>query len=103
MIKSFLNRIIGGSAKEHKADRVVISLKSRDSFLYKEGNHKMELSAEILVGQNVEREIWVLSDERWLPPFEDEKLTDVDKERIFKNFCNHLDKAGIKYRVRRME
>ena len=70
----------------------------RDTYLYVEGDHKLEVYAEMLIG-NPARAIDSSGIDRWLPPHDSEEISEADKERILKNACRYFEKQHTTYGV----
>lgn len=70
----------------------------RDTYLYNEGDHTLEVYAEMLVG-NPARAIDSSGIDNWLPPYNQEEIGDADKERILKNVCLYFEKRQTTYEV----
>ncbi len=98
-IKSLLGRIRLPDLLKTRIDNSTnVYKRGRDEYLYKEGNHSLMIYAELLTG-NPDIDIDISSIRKWLPPHQDEYLSQEDKNRILKKFCAYLDLNGVSYRV----
>lgn len=71
---------------------------SRDEWKYIEGDRQLILVAERGLG-DPQLLIYASSVKRWLPPHENEEITDADRERILKKVCFFFDKSGKTYKI----
>jgi hypothetical protein len=72
----------------------------RDQFLYQEGDHKLLVFVELLLGPPYNL-IYPDTVKRWEPPHEMETISRDEKERILKNIYIFFDERGISYGVHR--
>ena len=70
----------------------------RDTFEYHEGARRLEVLAEMLVGQP-ERVLYTSSIKAWLPPHQHEALTEADRERILDNVKTCFTQNGITFDI----
>jgi hypothetical protein len=68
----------------------------RGFFKYSEGSHTMIIGAPVLVGENegITYEVPRNAIQQWLPPHENEIVTNIDVDRILNNICALLAKHG---------
>ena len=71
----------------------------RDSYRYYEGDHSMEIYAELSAGQP-EREIAFGSIKCWEPPFENETISEGKKKDILSKVCKYFQNNRITYTIR---
>ena len=71
-----------------------VKLKGRSEVGYVEGQKNMIIGSEFMAGPSG-MVIYSDSMKSWQPPFENEKLTDEDRERIKYNITEDLRSHGI--------
>ncbi|MBW3623398.1 MAG: hypothetical protein KY468_08310 [Armatimonadetes bacterium] len=97
LFKKYLDKLLDGGGV--KIDEVSsIKRTSRDEYKYIEGDHEMLIYVEVQAGYPG-CAVYSNSIREWLPPYDNEEVTDEDKERILKKVCSHLEKSGLSYEV----
>ena len=77
-----------------------ISRNGRDEYEYIEGDKRLMFNAEMLVGP-IHRDLYVDSIQQWLPPHEQDEITNAGRERILQNICTYFNRNHVTYRIRR--
>jgi hypothetical protein len=70
----------------------------RDEYKYVEGDHALKLQVEMLSG-DPRRVIYSRTIKNWLPPFENEGITEQKRREILERVCKYFDANGISYTV----
>src|SRR5215510_5777749 len=70
----------------------------RDEYKYVEGDHTLKLQVEMLSG-TPRRVIYSRTIKNWLPPYENERITEQKKREILERVCKYFDANGISYTV----
>jgi len=73
-----------------------VTVTGRAGLIYKEKGKLMRVDSEMLAGPTYDIVIYKDSIDSWEPPFESEKLSDDDKERIIKNIISELE---VRYKI----
>jgi hypothetical protein len=73
---------------------------SRDEFKYREGDHELLVFVELLPSKPGLL-IWPTSIKQWPPPYENEPITEEDRERILKKIEQYFVSIGQSYAIRR--
>jgi hypothetical protein len=77
----------------------LISSGGRNSFIYSEGDHKLEIPREILLGK-VHFLIYRGSTENhWMPPYEGEAISPEKREEIFQRLDEHMKEFHLRYEI----
>jgi hypothetical protein len=71
----------------------------RDFYKYIEGDHSVLVQVE-LQGGNPDYIIYSASISQWLPPYENDKVTDADRSRILQKVGRFIEYYGETYAVR---
>lgn len=71
-----------------------VILKGRSGILYSEGDHKAQIEAEMMV-DSTDLVIYFDTFCSWLPPFENEILSNDDKQRIKQNISEELKSKNL--------
>ena len=79
-------------------DTTSISPVSRDQLRYRESDHVLLFSAELMAGKP-ERHIYASSIERWLPPHDAEPITEVRRAEMLREVCTYFEKNDQSYQV----
>ncbi len=66
----------------------------RDEYKYVEGERSLVLQIDMAVGKSGKR-IYPTTIKRWLPPYQDEKITEADRHRIANKIANFFARQGI--------
>ncbi|MEW5978115.1 MAG: Imm74 family immunity protein [Acidobacteriota bacterium] len=66
----------------------------RDEYQYIEGKRRLRLQIELLKG-DPSRVLYSSTIRRWLPPHQDEPLTEADRKRIALKIADFMRKQGI--------
>jgi hypothetical protein len=72
----------------------------RSGFTYHFESYAAEVEAEMLVGP-INYVIYSSTIEKWLPPHENEQLTEEDRQRIIRCLCKYLDHYRNTYELER--
>jgi hypothetical protein len=70
----------------------------RDEYKYVEGDHALKLQVEMLSG-TPRRVIYSRTIKNWLPPNENERITEQKRKEILERVCKYFDVNGISYTV----
>jgi len=96
-VKNFLHTFI--HATGNQIDEVTtMNPTSRDDFLFTENHRSTQIYAELLTG-NPDRLIDGSSIMKWLPPHENEPLTQEDRERILQKVSLYFDRFNETYEI----
>src|SRR5262245_35143301 len=69
----------------------------RDEYKYLEGERSLVLQVDMLRGRN--RLLYSSTIERWLPPHEDETISEEDRRRIAAKIASFLTSQGYSVKV----
>lgn len=70
----------------------------RDEYKYIEGDHALTLQIEMLSG-NPKRLIYSRTIKIWLPPFDNEPITEEKRKKILEKICKYFEINNISYIV----
>jgi len=70
----------------------------RDEYKYVEDDHALKVQVEMLSG-NPRRVIYSRTIKNWLPPYENERITEQKRREILERVCKYFDANGISYTV----
>lgn len=70
----------------------------RDEYKYVEGDHSLTLQVEMLSG-SPRRVIYSRTIKNWLPPYENERITEQKRKEILEKVSKYFDMNGISYTV----
>jgi Immunity protein 74 len=70
----------------------------RDEYKYVEGDHTLTLQVEMLSG-TPRRVIYSRTIKNWLPPYENERISEQKRKEILERVCKYFDANGISYAV----
>jgi hypothetical protein len=69
------------------------------SYIYSEGDHKLEIQREILLGK-VHLVIYRgLTENHWMPPHEGEAISAEKMEEIFQRLYAFMDELHVRYEI----
>lgn len=71
---------------------------ARDGYEYSEGDHSLIVQVEVQSGKP-DVIIYSSTIDKWLPPYEDEPLSQSKHEEILQKVIKHLQRGGITYEV----
>lgn len=77
--------------------RVIFHGKGRDEILFEENGRKVVIYSELW--SKPDRGIYAGSVNRWEPPYENEPLTDEQRDDILSLLYEHYDYHGISYKI----
>jgi len=98
-MKIIFNRIISIFRRGINHDRLIsIRANGRDTFLYSEGDHRLTIYAELLMG-NIERRIYTASIRNWAKPFKQENITEVKRKEILLSICEYFNNRNITFDI----
>lgn len=71
-----------------------VQVKGRSTIIYMEGEHKATIGAEMMAGET-DLVIYFSGFKAWEQPFENEVITEQDRERIKGNIAVDLNREGL--------
>jgi hypothetical protein len=98
MWKRIKNIFLHVKKDEASVDVEYIRASGRDTFDYIRGDRRTTVYVELLTGQ-IKRRICVWSIRKWHPPYENEKIIDIDKRAIVRCLCGYFERKRISYDV----
>ena len=72
---------------------------SRDEVRYHEGDHVLLFVAELMGKGEPSRIIYRDGIKRWLPPHENEEITEARRNEILRKICIYFDNNGHTYGI----
>jgi hypothetical protein len=73
--------------------------RDRDSFLYIEGDHKLVIRGEMLLGDLDFVVYRGVTENHWMPPHEGEAISPEKMEEIFQRVDEYMKEEGIRYEI----
>jgi len=70
----------------------------RDEYKYIEGDHVLKVQIEMLSG-TTKRVIYSRTIKNWMPPYEQEIITEEKKKEILRKMCKYFEMNQISYAV----
>jgi hypothetical protein len=79
-----------------KTDKSRVSHLGRDEMMFVDGDHRMTILAELMAAGRFSRVISASTIRAWLPPHEQEPISDSKKREILTEVLQYFENAGRK-------